>query len=85
MSALSTPITTPQYWMAVAWPAFLAACLLEGLVFAVVDPAQLHWPSYLMESSRQATYTLVFFSFWLITTGCSGLAVWLTIPKNAKQ
>ena len=27
----------------ILWPAFLMAGVLEMLVFAVVDPAELHW------------------------------------------
>ena len=31
-----------RYWGQLLWPTFLAACLLEFLVFAIVDPAELH-------------------------------------------
>lgn len=50
--------------MAVAWPAFLAACLLEALVFAVVDPLELSWGDGPLGWSRQAVYTVAFFIFW---------------------
>ena len=30
-------------WMWIAWPAFLAAGVMEMLVFAVVDPLELQW------------------------------------------
>ena len=29
--------------MGLAWPAFIAACLLELLVFAMVDPQDVTW------------------------------------------
>jgi hypothetical protein len=32
-----------QAWMGIMWPAFLSAGVLEMLVFAVVDPQDLHW------------------------------------------
>lgn len=50
--------------MAVAWPAFLAACLLEAVVFAVVDPLDLSWGDGPLGWSRQAVYTVAFFIFW---------------------
>ena len=31
-----------QRWMWIAWPAFLVAAVLEMVVFAFVDPAELH-------------------------------------------
>ena len=59
-----------RYWGWILWPSFLAACLLEGLVFAVVDPAQLHWPDQVGSPSSQAIYTLAFFAFWIINMAC---------------
>jgi hypothetical protein len=38
----------------VAWPAFLAACLLELAVFALVDPLDLQWAGQSIAWSRQA-------------------------------
>jgi hypothetical protein len=52
--------------MWIAWPAFLAAAMMEMLVFAFVDPLELHWLGDL-GWSRQAIYTLAFFSFWAVT------------------
>ena len=50
--------------MVVLWPAFLAACMLELLVFAVVDPLDLHWAGQALAWSRPAVYTAGFFVFW---------------------
>lgn len=58
-------------------PAFLAACLLEALVFAMVDPGEVHWPGHTFQPTRQGVYTTAFFSFWLISMACSGLVLWL--------
>ncbi|TFY96536.1 hypothetical protein [Ramlibacter rhizophilus] len=63
--------------MAVAWPAFLAACLLELVVFALVDPLELSWAGGPLGWSRQAVYTAAFFAFWTVCALSSGVALWL--------
>jgi len=69
-----------RFWMLVIWPAFLAASLLEALVFAMVDPGELHLPMNFFQASRQGVYTMAFFAFWLITIACSALVLWLEKP-----
>ena len=69
-----------RLWVLIVWPAFLAACLLEALVFAMVDPGELHWPGYFFQATRQGVYTMSFFAFWLITMACSSLVLWLAKP-----
>ena len=66
-----------QKLMWVVWPAFLSACVLELLVFAVVDPGELHWSGHSIGLSRQGVYTVSFFIFWLICSGCSALTTLL--------
>ena len=64
--------------MVVGWSSFLMACVLEALVFSMVDPASVHligddgdgW-------SSRAIYTLAFFSFWVLAALASGLTVYL--------
>jgi hypothetical protein len=49
----------------ILWPAFLMAGVLEMLVFAVIDPADLRWfggPA--VAWSPQAVYTVTFMIFW---------------------
>jgi hypothetical protein len=65
-------------WMSVLWPAFLLACGAELLVFALVDPGDLHWRGEPIGLSRQAVYTAGFFAFWVLATGSSALTVLLT-------
>jgi hypothetical protein len=57
----------------ILWPAFLMAAVLEMLVFAVVDPGQLHGPSgEPLPLSTKAIYSLSFFMFWAVTAaGCA--------------
>ena len=67
-------------WMWIVWPAFLLACALEVLVFALVDPGDLHWFGQPLDWSRQAVYTGAFFVFWAATAASSALTVWLAFP-----
>lgn len=59
------------FW--IAWPAFLAACELELLVFAFVDPMELQWSGNTLGWSRQAVYTGAFFAFWAVSLGACAL------------
>ena len=55
--------------MAILWPAFLMAGVLEMLVFALVDPGNLHGIGGApLAMSRSAVYTLAFFVFWAVIT-----------------
>jgi hypothetical protein len=74
--------STLQRWVLIIWPAFLAACLLEALVFAMVDPGEVHWLGHPLEASRQAVYTAAFFCFWLIAMASNGLVLWLHKPAQ---
>lgn len=68
-----------QKLMWIAWPAFLVAGLLEMLVFAMVDPQDLHWFGRPLELSRQGIYTLAFFVFWGVTMLSSALTTLLAM------
>jgi len=65
--------------MWIAWPAFLVAAVLEMIVFAMVDPGDLHWFGNPLGLSRQAIYTLAFFVFWGVTMASSALTTLLSI------
>jgi hypothetical protein len=67
----------------IMWPAFLAACLLEALVFALIDPSEVHWPGQMAESSRQSVYSVAFFLFWIICMACSALVLWLAKSERS--
>lgn len=62
-----------QRWMWIVWPAFLMAAMLEMLVFAFVDPGELHWQGSALDLPPSAIYTLAFFVFWLATVASSAL------------
>jgi hypothetical protein len=72
-----------RYAALLMWPSFLAACLLEVLIFSMVDPREIHWPSQMSEPSRQSVYSVSFFLFWLITISCSGLVLWLAKSERS--
>ncbi|MEY3872020.1 MAG: hypothetical protein RLZZ296_1015 [Pseudomonadota bacterium] len=65
----------------ILWPSFLAACMLEGVVFAMVDPGEINWPGLVPQPSRQGVYTVAFFTFWSITMACCSLVLWLGKPE----
>jgi len=65
--------------MRVLWPAFLAACVLELVVFAMVDPHDLHWAGQPVVLSRQSVYTVSFFVFWAISIGSNALTALLAM------
>lgn len=71
-----------RHWMWILWPAFLLACLTESLVFALVDPGDLHWRGDAIDLPRQAVYTAGFFVFWLLATGASALTLLLSTPAR---
>jgi hypothetical protein len=60
--------------MWIAWPAFLVAAALEMVVFAFIDPSELHLPGSMMGWSRETIYALCFFLFW----GCTLVSSCLT-------
>lgn len=66
------------FW--VVWPAFLVAGVLEMVVFALVDPHELHWLGWHSELSRSAFYSLSFFFFWIVTLASSTLTALLAQP-----
>lgn len=68
--------------MWIAWPAFLVAGVLEMLVFAMVDPSDLHWfGGQPIEWPRQAVYTVSFFVFWGVTMASSALTTLLAMSS----
>lgn len=71
---------TARKWMWVMWPAFLVAGLLEMVVFAMVDPQDMHLFGGPVPSSRLGVYTLMFFVFWGFAMLSSGLTALLSIP-----
>lgn len=68
--------------LAVLWPAFCAAGLIEALVFAFVDPHDLRVLGALKDVDRAAIYTLAFMLFWLLTSAASAMTLWLLAARR---
>jgi hypothetical protein len=68
-----------QRLMWIVWPAFLTAGVLEMLIFAMVDPQNVHWFGTPLEWSRQAIYTGAFFVFWAVGAVSGGLTTLLSM------
>ena len=71
-----------QRMMWILWPAFLLAGVLEILVFALLDPTDLHWAGQAIDMSRQGIYTLSFFVFWTVTAASSALTTLLSVSPS---
>ncbi len=71
-----------QRLMWVLWPAFLAAGVLEVLVFALIDPKDLGWAGAPLGWSRETVYTVAFFVFWGVAVVSNGLTALLAMPAT---
>ena len=70
--------------MAVLWPAFLMACVLEMLTFAVVDPAELHWfGGAAIGWPAAAVYTVTFLIFWWAIASAGAMSLLLMSEPDA--
>ena len=70
--------------MAVLWPAFLMACVLEMLTFAVVDPAELQWfGGAAIGWPAAAVYTVTFLIFWWAIASAGAMSLLLMSEPDA--
>ena len=72
-----------QRWMAVVWTAFLAAGVVEMLVFAAFDPQDMLWPAGAAQLSRTALYSLSFLLFWGVLVVAGYITLLLSLPARA--
>lgn len=75
-------MTAARRALCILWPAFLMAGVLEMLVFALVDPAQIRVGGAPLALSVQAVYTLAFFVFWGAIVAACVLSRWLAAPPR---
>lgn len=61
----------------VLWPSFLVAAVAELLVFAVIDPSDMHLFGVPVEAGRMPVYTISFFFFWALGASAAALTVFL--------
>ena len=57
----------------VLWPAFFIAIPAVGVVFTVLDPADMQLFGESLELGRMGAYTLGFFFFWALGACASGM------------
>ena len=69
----------------ILWPAFVMAGVMEALIFAVIDPADLHWfGGEVFDWPRPATYTVSFLIFWFVISLSGAItALLMTEPDDA--
>jgi hypothetical protein len=72
-------------WLQVLWPAFLVAGVLEMIVFALIDPADLQWLGLPLDVSKQGIYTISFFIFWALTSISGAMTVLFATPPEENQ
>lgn len=78
-------MTWMQRFMHIVWPGFLAACIAEFVVFALVDPGELHWGGASVPLPRQAVYAGAFFLFWGLCAASSALTLLLARPSPTRR
>jgi hypothetical protein len=67
----------------ILWPAFVMAGVLEILVFAQVDPGELHGFGHALAAwSAQTIYSLAFLVFWAVIALASAVTLWLAVPDE---
>ncbi len=59
----------------ILWPAFLAAAVMEMVVFSWVDPSGIRWGEW--QPDTQTTYSLSFLVFWAVIAGASLISHWM--------
>ena len=79
---MDAPSRRSRLVMAILWPSFLMAGVLEVLVFSLLDPVALVETSAL---SGTSLYTLGFLGFWIVTGLSSALSLWLAGLPPAMQ
>lgn len=69
--------------LTILWPAFVMAGVLEVLVFAQIDPSELHGFGVSAAGwSRQAVYSVAFLVFWAVIAAASAVTLWLAQPGS---
>lgn len=78
----------PVHWqrtvLAITWPAFVMAGVLEALVFALVDPAVLNALDAFGPLSPGAIHSLAFLMFWAVIATASAVTQWLQTDDPAE-
>lgn len=68
--------------MWIVWPAFLAAGVMEMLVFAAFDPQDMQWLGQGVELSRTSICSLAFLAFWAVFMAAGYMTMLLSVPGD---
>ncbi len=71
--------------LTILWPSFIMAGVLEGIVFSMIDPAELRFGDHAIDASPQAIYTLSFMAFWAVLSTSGALTALLWIDPDAQD
>lgn len=69
--------------MTVLWPSFLAAAVLELIVFGLIDPADIKWGDSQLGVGVMGIYAAAFFLFWAIAAMSSYLTT--TLSRSCEE
>ena len=70
-----------QRWIWVLWPGFVTAIPAVGVVFTLIDPADLHLFGEPLPLSRLGAYTLGFLFFWALGSASSAMTCFLQLRR----
>ena len=69
--------------LAILWPAFIAAGVLDALVFAVIDPQQLRWfGGPLIGWSAVTIHSVTFLIFWAGVSSAAAMTSLLSLGAD---
>lgn len=74
-----------RYFFCAAWPAFLVAGAGVGLVFTLLDPADLVILGHPLNLSRIAVYTLGFILLWALCFTTAIISLFLQASLHTKD
>ena len=67
----------PRQLIWILWPGFVMAIPAVGIVFALIDPTDLHLLGTALESGPLAAYTTGFLFLWALGVACSAMTCML--------
>lgn len=86
MNGPAGPSRVARFAFAVGWASFLAAGVLEALVFSVVDPHEVRWfDAAPVDMPALAVYTVGFLIFWGVSAlGASITLLLVSLPDEER-
>jgi len=66
----------------ILWPAFLVAAVMEILLFAAFDPAEIRWFGGLLGWENVTVYSVVFLVLWVLVATAGALTVLLRLTAE---